>query len=55
MCVCVCMGGREFENKRQIRGCQYQKNKPWKVLTANPQGEYNNSSQAQGDYNTRGP
>ena len=49
------MGGQESENKGKIRGFQYQKNKLWKVLTANPWGEYNNSSQAQGDYNTRRP
>ena len=39
----------------QVKEGQCQKNRPQKVLTANLWENINNSSEAQGDYNTQGP
>ena len=48
-------GRMRIQEQGQMRGGQYQKNRPRKVLTTNLWGENNNSPQAQGDYNTWGP
>ena len=47
-------GKTRIQEQGQVIGGQRQKSRLRKVLTVNPPGEYNNSPQARGDYNTRG-
>jgi len=48
-------GRTRIREQGQVTGGQCQKSRPQKVLTVNPQGEYNNSPQAREDYNIREP
>ena len=51
----MCYGRTRIREHRQVKEGQCKNNRPQKVLTANPWKNINNSSQVQGDYNTREP